>query len=557
MEEIYSKSVSKKAILLGNEAIVRGALEAGVNFVSTYPGTPASEIGNIFYKIAKDAGIYFEFSTNEKVALEASIGASFSGLKTMVAMKNFGLNVCLDSLFPFIYTGSFGPTVIIIADDPSCHSSAQSEENSRGILLATRVPVLEPADPQECKDFVKLAYQISERYKIPVVVRTTTRVAHQKAPVRLEAFNNAIPAKAKFVRNQKQFVTLPPRVLEMKKELIEKIEKIREFSEKSNLNKISGKLSKIGIISSGVAYLYAKEALEELNFDLPVLKIGFFNPLPEKKIKAFIKPLKKVLITEELEPYLENEIKRLAKESNCKLEVFGKNLLPEIGELKPELVAGALAKITGKSYQSKAVNPDKQFINRLPQLCPGCPYWLVISGLKKAVADTDKIIWGGEIGCYMLFGNPPVSLQDYLFCMGSSMGIAHGIKKALDQNPAGEAAEQRLITFIGDSSFFHSGIPPLVNAVFNKSNPLLIILNNHTTAMTGHQPHPVSAGVVTEINIENLVRACGVKHVKTLDQANQEDFSQTVKEFLETNELSVIIATNPCKFVDFKKTQNN
>ena len=526
---------------MGNEAIVRGALEAGVNFVSTYPGTPASEIGNIFYKIASKAGVYFEFSTNEKVALEASIGASFSNLKTLVAMKNFGLNVALDALFPFVYTGSKGPTVIIIADDPSCHSSAQSEENSRGILLAAHIPVLEPSDPQECKDFVKLGYQISEKFKIPVVIRTTTRVAHQKAPVVLSKILNPglKSKKAEFVKNKNQFVTLPPRVLEMKKEMLGKIEKIREISEKSNINQIfGGGKSKIGIITSGISYLNVMEALDGFGISLPVLKLGFFNPLPERKIKAFIKPLKKVLMAEELEPFLENEVERLAKETNCKLEIFGKNLIPEVGETKPEYITSAIAKITGKKYNLKSTATNAESIKRLPQLCPGCPYWLVVSAIKKAV-DVKDVIFGGEIGCYMLFGNAPVDLQDYLSCMGSSVGIAHGIKKATGQ---------KLITFVGDSSFFHAGIPPLVNAVVNKSNPLIIILNNETTAMTGHQPHPVS-DVNSGINLENIVRACGVKYVKTIDQINQAGFISLIKEFLEKDEVSVIIAKHPCKFV--------
>jgi indolepyruvate ferredoxin oxidoreductase alpha subunit len=530
----------EKIILLGNEAIVRGALESGVNFVSTYPGTPASEIGNIFYKIAKDAGVYFEFSTNEKVALEAGIGASFSGLKTLVAMKNFGLNVCLDALIPFVYTGSKGAAVIIVADDPSCHSSAQSEENSRFIASGANIPVLEPADPQECKDFVKLGFQISEKFKIPVIIRTTTRVAHQKAPVVLSEIKNLPKPKAEFVKNKNQFVTLPPRVLEMKKELLEKIEKIKVFSEKSNLNKIIGNnKSKIGIIASSVSYLYVMEALKDLKLSLPVLKLGFFYPLPEKKINNFIKPLKKVLIVEELEPYLEKEVERLAKKANCKLEVLGKKLLREVGELKPEDVTSAIAKITGKKYKFAISNLKSPIAKRLPQLCPGCPYWLVISAIKKAV-DVNKVIFGGEIGCYMLFGNSPVDLQDYLSCMGSSVGIAHGIKKATGQ---------KIISFVGDSSFFHAGIPALVNTVFNKSNPLIIILNNQTTAMTGHQPHPVSAEAGTGIKIENVVKACGVKHVKTIDQSNQEEFINTVKEFLEKDEVSVIIATLPCKFV--------
>jgi len=555
MEELLLDKPGGKIILLGNEAIVRGALEAGVNFVSTYPGTPASEIGNTFFKIAKKAGVYFEFSTNEKVALEAGIGASFSGLKTLVAMKNFGLNVCLDALLPFAYTGTKGPTVIIVADDPSCHSSAQSEENSRGFAYVSYIPFLEPSDPQECKDFTKLAFQISEKFKIPVIIRTTTRVAHQKAPVKLGEifrYRNEVSG-AGFIKDIKRFVTLPPRVLEMKEELLAKIEKIKEFSESSPINQLyRGQTSaKLGIITSGVSYLYVMEALQKLNLSLPVLKLGFFYPLPEKKIKNFIKPLKKVLIVEELEPFLEKETERLAKDVNCNLKVAGKELMSEVGELNPEIVTAAVAKFSNKKYKFQTPVLKLQVPKRLPVLCPGCPYWLVISAIKKTV-DVNKVIFGGEIGCYMLFGNPPVNLQDYLFCMGSSVGIAHGIMKASSFAKATED-KRKLITFIGDSSFFHAGIPALINTVFNKSNPLLIILANQTTAMTGHQPHPGAPATPDGIKIEPIVRACGVKYVKTIDQINQEEFSNTIKEFLEKDEVSVIIATNPCKFVAKKK----
>ncbi|MDD2696603.1 MAG: thiamine pyrophosphate-dependent enzyme [Candidatus Pacebacteria bacterium] len=540
MEELLLQKPGEKIILLGNEAIVRGALEEGVNFVSTYPGTPASEIGNTFFKIAPKAGVYFEFSTNEKVALEAGIGASFSGLKTLVAMKNFGLNVALDALFPFVYTGSKGPTVIIVADDPSCHSSAQSEENSRFIVEAAHIPVLEPADPQECKDFVKLGFQISERFNIPVIIRTTTRVAHQKMPVILGEIKTSKDKtqKGEFVKDVKRFVTLPPRVLEMKKELLDKIEKIREFSE--SLLKSAPTNQKIGIITSGISYLYVMEALGELNIDLPVLKLDFFYPLAEKKIKNFIKKLKRILVVEELEPYLEKEVARLAKEANCNLEIIGKELLPATGELRPEIVTQALAKFANKKlniqYHPKLNIPVPK---RSPQLCPGCPYWFVVSAIKKAV-DVNKVIFGGEIGCYMLFGNSPVNLQDYLSCMGSSVGIAHGIKKATGQ---------KLITFVGDSSFFHAGIPALINAVNNRSNPLVIILDNQTTAMTGHQPHPGAPVTPNGIKIENIVQACGVKNLKVIDPINQEEFVKTIKEFLEKPEVSVIISRRPCKFV--------
>ena len=530
-----------KKILLGNEAIVQGALESGVQFVSTYPGTPASEIGNTFFNLSqsKEFEGHFEFSTNEKVALEAGIGASFSGLKTLVAMKNFGLNVCSDALLPLVYTGTKGPLVLVVADDPSCHSSAQSEENSRAFADLAHIPVLEPADPQECKDFVKLAFEISDKFKIPVMIRTTTRVSHQRAPVKLGKIPTQIVLTGKFVKNPKKFVTMPPRVLEMKKELLEKIKKIRNFSEKNPINKIENRpLTGLGIIASGISYLYVKEALKELNLNLPLLKLGFFHPLPEMKIKNFIQGLQKVLIVEELEPYLENEVKRLAKDVNCHLQIFGKDLVPEVGELKPEIVTVTIAKLANIKYQIQNTHHTRA-PSRRPQFCPGCPYWLVFGGIKQAV-DPKKVIFGGDIGCYMLAGLPPHFLQDYLFCMGSSIGIAHGIKKATGQ---------KLITFIGDSTFFHAGIPALINTVFNKSNPLIIVMDNLTTAMTGHQPHPGVCG----IKIEDIVKACGVKNLKVIDPANQPVFIQTIKEFLEKPEVSVIIARHPCVFVAKKQ----
>ena len=547
MEKVLSKKVGEKVMLLGNEAIVRGALESGVQFVSTYPGTPASEIGNTFFKIASEVGVLFEFSTNEKVAMEAGIGASFSGLKTLVSMKHFGLNVCSDALLPLLYTGVGGGMVIAVADDPGCSSSAQSEQNSRAFAQLAHVPILEPSTPQECKDFTKFAFELSEKYKIPVMVRETTRVALQSGIVKLEKIVQG-KRKGKFVKDPNRFITMPPRVLEMKKELLDKIEKIRkEVSEKSPLNRISGGQSsvssKVGIVASGVAYLYVMEVLKELNSNLPVLKLGFFNPLPEEKIKKFIKPLKKVLIVEELEPYLEREVERFAKEVNCGLKVIGKELIPEVNELRPEIVLQAVAKITGKKFEIKnsleIKNLKLKIPRRSPQLCPGCPYWLVFQGIKRAV-DAKKVIFGGEIGCYMLAGLPPHNVQDYLYCMGSSVGIAHGIKKATNQ---------KVIAFVGDSSFFHAGIPALINTVFNKSNPLIIITDNRTTAMTGLQPNPGAPAVPNGIKVENIVRACGVKNLKVIDPINQKKFIKTVKEFLNKKEVSVIIARRPCIWI--------
>ncbi len=541
-----------KKILLGNEAIVQGALEAGVDFVSAYPGTPSSEIGNIFGKVAKKHGVYFEFSTNEKTAMEAAIGASFSGLKCLVAMKSFGLNVASEALIPFCYTGTKGPTVIIVADDPSCWSSGQSEQNSRAYAYLAHVPMLEPSDAQEAKDFTKLAFEISKKFNIPIIVRITTRVAHQRMPVEMQKTNSKEQRTiGKFVKDVKHFVTMPPRVLEMKEELLEKIEKIKDFAEKNKINEIKNHKLKIkncnlGIITSSISYLYVMEALKDLNLDLPILKLGFFHPLPETKIKNFIKRFKNVLIVEELEPFLEKEVKVLAKEINPKLKVFGKDLLPETRELGTEKVMRAIAKLTNRKHKvpkSYSLALPKRF----PRLCPDCSYWLVFSAVKKMAPK--GTIFGGDIGCYMLAGFPPHNIQDYLFCMGSSIGIAHGIKKAVQD----QSSKQKLITFIGDSTFFHAGIPALVNTVFNKSNPLIIVMDNRITAMTGHQPNPgmgkTGMGEVTdEIKIENIVRACGVKNLKIIDPMNIKELQAAIKEFLNKKEVSVIIARRMCAY---------
>jgi len=544
---------SGKAILLGNEAIIRGALESGLQFVSTYPGTPASEIGNSFYKIAKQANVYFEFSTNEKVAMEATIGASFSGLKCLVAMKNFGLNVASDSLLPFFYTGSKGPTVILVADDPSCHSSAQSEENSRGFSYLGHIPTLEPSDAQECKDFTKLAFGLSNKFKIPVMVRLTTRVAHQKMPVVLGNLPKTKNLLGKFVRNQKRFVTMPPRVLEMHQELLEKMVAMANFSSKSLMNKVIGAMGKekAGVITSGVAFSHTMEAVEIVGVKPTILKLGMFYPLPEDKIKKFIKPLKKVLIAEELDPYLEKEIERIAKSVNPKLQIFGKNVLPEVGELNPDNVAVGLAKLFGKVYAPKVIKSIKK-LKHLPRFCTGwptCPYWKLYAAVKQAAPE--GTVFGGDIGCYMIAALPPHSLYDYLFSMGSGMGIGHGVKKA---------TKQKVIAFVGDGTFLHSGIPALMNSVYNKSGVLLIILDNSITAMTGHQVNPGmgknSCGEeIAPVKIENIVKALNVKNIAILDQ--EEEYNQlvaTIKEFVNSGETSVIIARHICGLLE--KRQN-
>ncbi len=529
-----------KEILIGNEAIVQGALEEGVDFVSTYPGCPSAEIGDEFGKIAQNYGIYYEISTNEKVALEAAIGASFSGLKTLVAMKNFGLNVCSESLFPLCYTGVKAPMVIIVGDDPNCWSSAQSEQNSRGFSLMAYLPTLEPSNSSECREFTKLAFKISEKFKIPVMVRTTIRVAHQRGALSLDKIVKKKSKKGFFEKDFQRYVTLPPRVLEMKKELLEKMKKISAYLEKSKINFIEnkGKKSDLGIITSGVSYSHAMEYLREEKLSIPLLKLGFFYPLPRKKIIDFLKNLKKVLIIEELDPYLEKEIKLIAMEEKINVEIIGKEVISEVGEINIERIEEAMSKILGKKLKKrkKEVLP-----RRTAKLCDGCPYWQAFPVIKKAIPDA---IFGGDIGCNMMTGLPPHDMQDYLFCMGSSIGIAHGIKKS---------SKQKVISIMGDGTFFHSGISGLINASYNKSNPLMIILDNRITAMTGHQQNPGMGKdgmhqASVELDIEEIVKSLGVKNVKTTE--DKEELERYIKEFSKKDEVSVIIFRKICALLE-------
>lgn len=547
MKEILEQKTGKKIILLGNEAIVRGALESGVQFASSYPGTPASEIGDTLYKI-KDY-VHYEYGVNEKVALEAAIGANFAGLKTLVAMKHFGLNVASDAFMPLCYIGTPNGMVLVIGDDPGCFSSAQSEQDSRGYAYISHAPMLEPSDPQEAKEFVKYAFEISEQYEIPVIIRMTTRVAHQRMPVKLDKMKFSKP-RARFPKEKSsQFITIPPYTIFQHKKLLEKIQNIqKEKAEKSKFNKIfnQNQKSDLAIITSGAAFLHAMEAQKFLGLKIPILKLGWFYPLPEKKIKKFLSKFKKILVIEELEPYLEKEIKILAKDKNVK--VLGKEYLPQAGEIKPEhiveVLKGLYPKIKRKIEYPKI---KTQVPKRFPGFCKGCPYWFLFNAVKQVAPK--NTVFGGDIGCYMMAYFPPFKMQDYLSCMGSGVGIGHGIKKSLNISKK----NQKVIAFIGDSTFFHAGIPALINCVENKSNPLIIIMDNRITAMTGHQPRP---GLGKKPNIEEIVAGCGVKNLKVINPINQKELKQTIKNFLNKNEVSVIISREPCIFAKGKGYEN-
>lgn len=554
IREILSPEIGKKLILLGNEAIVRGAIEAGVQFVSTYPGTPASEIGDKFAVIAKEAGIYFEYSVNEKVAIEAAAGASFAGLKSLVAMKHFGINVASDSLLPIAYVGTIGGMVVVVADDPSGWSSAQSEQDSRYYPRMGHIPVIEPSNPQECKEVTKFAFEISKNFEIPVIVRTTTRVAHARSPVIFGEIKKT-NGKGRFVKDLERYNTLPPNVIAMHEKIVKKIEKIRDVFELSKLNFIiNEKKGKFGIITCGASFNYVIDALDELGIKIPVLKLTTTYPLPRKKIINFLKFLNTALIIEELEPVLENDIKAVVQEAGLKIKIRGKDLVPRAGELTPEKVLLALSKFLNKKPSFNFDLHLKKFKEidippRFPTMCPGCPYRPLFYAVKKAAGE--DAIRGGDIGCYMLGMLPLVNVMDFILNMGAGEGIIHGINISTDQ---------KTIAFIGDSTFFHAGIPALINMVFNKSNPLVIVCDNLTTAMTGEQPHPgtgiTGMGEETKvIAIEDIVKACGVNLVKIVDPYNIEETISTIQEFLKSKEPSVVIARRECRLMFVRKAK--
>jgi len=545
------EQTGKKVLLLGNEAIVRGALESGIGLASTYPGTPSSEIGETYAEIAKEVGIYFEYSTNEKVALEVASGAALSGVRSMCFFKHFGLNVACDSLFPLAYAGVKAGMVIIVADDPQGWSSGQSEEDTRPFARIAHLPMLEPSDAQECKDFVKKAYELSEKFQLPFLVRTTTRVNHMRSIVKLGDIVKG-KTKGKFIKDI-AFRNFPPYVVETHEELHRKLDKLKEISEKSNMNFVSKGKGSLGIIVTGVSYNYVMDAMDDLKINLPVLRIGFTYPLPDELIKNFIKKFKKVFVVEELEPIVENHVKMLAKETNFKLKVLGKGYLSPAGEYNEERILNVLSQITGKKYEFDLIAHKKKYLKvkepkRIPILCPGCPHRSTFYAAKAATKGMD-IVYAGDVGCYILGIFKPFETQDFIFSMGAGEGIGHGIRKTTDQ---------KVICFLGDSTFFHSGMPPMVNTVFNKSNPLIIIMDNRITAMTGHQPNPGTGKNALgeeckEIAIDGIVKAFGVEEVRVIDPYNVNLMISTIRELVEKDKVSVIIAKRECQLLAARK----
>ncbi|RLG89006.1 MAG: indolepyruvate ferredoxin oxidoreductase subunit alpha [Thermoprotei archaeon] len=538
-----------RVLLLGNEAIARGAIEAGVNFVIGYPGTPSSEILAALARVADKLGIYVNWAINEKVALETAVGASLSGLRSLVTMKHVGVNVAADPLMTLAYIGVIGGFVLISADDPQCHTS-QTEQDNRYYAMLAKIPVLEPTNPQEAKDMTRIAFSISEEHQIPVMLRSTPRLSHTFGEVVLGEITKS-SRKPSFPRDPDRWVCVGPTALRRHKILEEKQNKIKEVIDNLDFNKlILNNAVDIGIITVGVAYNYVLYAIDKLNIGdkVNVLKICSSNPLPEKNVLSFLKRNRKILIVEELDPIVEKQVLALAKKFNIDTEIYGKldGFLPLVGELNPDTVAIAIAKFMNIPYEvtEKLSTTDFSVPQRGLAFCAGCPHRATYYSLRKVLREIKKsYIVTGDIGCYTIGKASPFNILDTCICMGASISMASGFELS--------KASDVVIAVIGDSTFLHNGIPPLINAVYNNSKIKVLILDNETTAMTGHQPHPGTGYTATgakskKVLIEDLAKACGVEFVKIVDPYNLKETQKVLREAIEFNGPAVVILRRTC-----------
>jgi indolepyruvate ferredoxin oxidoreductase alpha subunit len=517
-------------LMLGNEAVARGVYEAGANFASAYPGTPSTEITET---LAKYDDIYTEWSPNEKVALEAAIGASIAGGRAICSMKHVGLNVAADPLLTVSYTGVNGGLVIMVADDPGMHSS-QNEQDSRLYAHFSKVPMLEPSDSQECKDFVKKAFEISEKFDTPVLIRLTTRISHSQSIVTLEERSEY---KVKeYVKDFNKYVMMPAMARRKHVVVEERSKTLVDFSNSSDLNQIEWGNKEIGIITSGVDYQYSKEVFGDASF----LKIGMVNPLPEKLIKEFADNVKTLYVIEALEPFMENQIK------NMGIKVIGKELIPMVGELNVQIIS---EKVLNKPKFEAPKLEDTAPV-RPPVMCPGCPHRSVYYVLKKL-----KLVVSGDIGCYTLGALPPTESVDACVCMGASIGMAHGMEKV-----KGKDFAKNTVAILGDSTFIHSGITGLIDVVYNKGVSTVIILDNSITGMTGHQQNPTTGLTIkgeptVQVDLVKLAEAVGVENerIHVVDPFNIKEFEALVKQETATEKPSVIIAQRPCALLKYVK----
>ncbi len=511
-----------KKLLLGNAAVARGAYEAGVRVVASYPGTPSTEITE---EIVKFDEVYAEWSPNEKVACEVAIGASIGGARAMSCMKHVGLNVMADPVFTASYTGVNGGLVLCVADDQGMHSS-QNEQDSRHYAEASKVMMIEPSDSQECKDFTKAAFELSEKFDTPVFVRLSTRVSHSQSLVEIGE-REEVELKP-YEKNIPKYVMMPAMAMKRHYVVEDRIAALKEFAETSDLNKQEMNGAKIGVISAGITYMYAKEALgDKVNY----LKLGMVYPMPENLIKEFAAQCDKVYVIEELDPVIENHCKTIG------VDVIGKDAFTLIGEYTANMIRTA---VLGEPAP-KCSELDEQIPGRPPVMCAGCPHRGTFYVLKKL-----GLVVSGDIGCYTLGAVAPLAAVDSTICMGASVSAAMGMAKA-----RGKEFSKKLVSVIGDSTFMHSGITGLVDIVYNKGTNTVIILDNSITGMTGHQDNPTTGYTIRgeetkQVNLISLCKAVGVEHVAVADPFDLKNFEKVVKQEVERDEPSVIIAQRPC-----------
>lgn len=511
-----------KKLLLGNAAVARGAYEAGVGVVASYPGTPSTEITE---EIVKFNNLYAEWSPNEKVAAEVAIGASIAGARAMSCMKHVGLNVMADPVFTVSYTGVNGGLVFCVADDPGMHSS-QNEQDSRHYAKASKIMMLEPSDSSECKEFTKMAFSLSEQFDTPVFIRLSTRVSHSQSLVELSE-----PEEKElkpYEKNIGKFVMMPANAIKRHVVVEERIKALEDFAENTELNTIEENGSKIGVVTAGISYMYAKEALGD---KADYLKLGMVYPLPTQKILDFAKKHEKVYVIEELDPVIETHLKSIG------IDCIGKDAFTLLGEYTPTMIKSAVL----DENAPEVATIDEPIPVRPPVMCAGCPHRGTFYVLKKL-----GLVVSGDIGCYTLGAVAPLQSVDTTICMGASVSAALGMAKA-----RGDEFNKKLVSVIGDSTFMHSGITGLIDIVYNKGNNTVIILDNSITGMTGHQDNPTTGKTIRgeatkQVDLIKLAQAVGIEHVVVADPFDVKTFEKIVKEEVARSEPSVIIAQRPC-----------
>ena len=519
-----------KKLMLGNEAFARGLYEAGCKVVSSYPGTPSTEITE---EVAKYAEIYAEWAPNEKVAMEAALGASIAGARAFCGMKHVGLNVAADPLYTASYSGVNGGLVIAVADDQGMHSS-QNEQDSRHHAIASKVPMLEPSDSTECRDFVKLAYEISENFDTPVIVRMSTRVAHSQSIV--ETFDRQELELKEYTKNPQKYVMMPAFARGRHVFVEERTAKLTEYAETSPLNRVEiSDKAEFGVITNGAAYQYVKEALGE---KASVLKLGMVNPMPVQLIRDFAAKYDRIVVVEELDGIIESHCRNIGVTN-----VEGKAIFGCIGEINQSAIA---EKLLGEKKEFAAL--EDAIPVRPPVMCAGCPHRGLFYNLKKL-----GVTVSGDIGCYTLGAAAPLNAMDTTICMGASISGLHGFNKA-----RGAESEHKSVAVIGDSTFMHSGMTGLVNIAYNNSNSTVIILDNSITGMTGHQQNPTTGknlkgDPAAAVNLEELCKAIGIKRVRVVDPYKLAETEAAIKEELAADEASVIISRRPCALLKYVK----